>query len=64
MSTSQPDIPSQISSSPPAAAIRELGGAAVAVNLRGHMLVTRHSVPALLARGGGAIVKHGRLPDV
>jgi NAD(P)-dependent dehydrogenase (short-subunit alcohol dehydrogenase family) len=28
----------------------------IAVNLRGHMLVTRHSVPALLARGGGAIV--------
>ena len=28
----------------------------MAVNLRGHMLVTRHSVPALLARGGGAIV--------
>jgi NAD(P)-dependent dehydrogenase (short-subunit alcohol dehydrogenase family) len=28
----------------------------VAVNLRGHMLVSRHAVPALLARGGGAIV--------
>jgi NAD(P)-dependent dehydrogenase (short-subunit alcohol dehydrogenase family) len=28
----------------------------IAVNLRGHMLVTRHSVPALLARGGGAII--------
>jgi len=28
----------------------------VAVNLRGHMLVTRHTVPQLLARGGGAIV--------
>ena len=28
----------------------------IAVNLRGHMLVTRRSVPALLARGGGAIV--------
>ena len=28
----------------------------IAVNLRGHMLVTRHSVPVLLARGGGAIV--------
>ncbi|MER5183413.1 SDR family NAD(P)-dependent oxidoreductase [Streptomyces sp. NPDC002896] len=28
----------------------------IAVNLRGHMLVTRHAVPALLARGGGAIV--------
>jgi NAD(P)-dependent dehydrogenase (short-subunit alcohol dehydrogenase family) len=28
----------------------------VAVNLRGHMLCTRHAIPALLARGGGAIV--------
>jgi NAD(P)-dependent dehydrogenase (short-subunit alcohol dehydrogenase family) len=28
----------------------------VAVNLRGHMLVTRHAVPRLLERGGGAIV--------
>lgn len=28
----------------------------IAVNLRGHMLVSRHSIPALLARGGGAIV--------
>lgn len=28
----------------------------VAVNLRGHMLVTRHCVPRLLERGGGAIV--------
>ncbi|MEE2030688.1 SDR family NAD(P)-dependent oxidoreductase [Rhodococcus chondri] len=28
----------------------------VAVNLRGHMLVTRHTVPHLLARGGGSIV--------
>jgi NAD(P)-dependent dehydrogenase (short-subunit alcohol dehydrogenase family) len=28
----------------------------IAVNLRGHMLVTRHVVPELLARGGGAIV--------
>lgn len=28
----------------------------VAVNLRGHMLVSRHTVPELLARGGGAIV--------
>ncbi|SEG59289.1 NAD(P)-dependent dehydrogenase, short-chain alcohol dehydrogenase family [Thermomonospora echinospora] len=28
----------------------------IAVNLRGHMLVTRHTVPELLARGGGAIV--------
>ena len=28
----------------------------IAVNLRGHMLVSRHSIPELLARGGGAIV--------
>jgi NAD(P)-dependent dehydrogenase (short-subunit alcohol dehydrogenase family) len=28
----------------------------VAVNLRGHMLVTRHTVPKLLERGGGAVV--------
>lgn len=28
----------------------------IAVNLRGHMLVTRHTVPHLLAGGGGAIV--------
>ncbi len=28
----------------------------VAVNLRGHMLVTRHTVPHLLTTGGGAIV--------
>ncbi|MFD3811846.1 SDR family NAD(P)-dependent oxidoreductase [Rhodococcus sp. NPDC058639] len=28
----------------------------IAVNLRGHMLVTRHTVPLLLERGGGAIV--------
>jgi NAD(P)-dependent dehydrogenase (short-subunit alcohol dehydrogenase family) len=28
----------------------------VAVNLRGHLLVTRHSVPEILRRGGGAIV--------
>jgi NAD(P)-dependent dehydrogenase (short-subunit alcohol dehydrogenase family) len=28
----------------------------VSVNLRGHMLVARHSVPELLARGGGALV--------
>jgi NAD(P)-dependent dehydrogenase (short-subunit alcohol dehydrogenase family) len=27
-----------------------------AVNLRGHLLCTRHAVPALLERGGGAIV--------
>lgn len=28
----------------------------IAVNLRGHMLVSRHTIPALLERGGGAIV--------
>jgi NAD(P)-dependent dehydrogenase (short-subunit alcohol dehydrogenase family) len=28
----------------------------LAVNLRGHLLCTRHAVPALLAHGGGAIV--------
>lgn len=28
----------------------------LAVNLRGHLLCTRHAVPALLERGGGAIV--------
>lgn len=28
----------------------------IAVNLRGHMLVSRHAIPELLARGGGAIV--------
>jgi NAD(P)-dependent dehydrogenase (short-subunit alcohol dehydrogenase family) len=28
----------------------------IAVNLRGHMLVTRHVVPEILKRGGGAIV--------
>ena len=28
----------------------------IAVNLRGHMLVSRHVIPELLARGGGAIV--------
>jgi NAD(P)-dependent dehydrogenase (short-subunit alcohol dehydrogenase family) len=28
----------------------------LAVNLRGHLLCTRHAVPALLARGGGALV--------
>ena len=28
----------------------------MATNLRGHLLCTRHAVPALLARGGGAIV--------
>jgi len=27
-----------------------------AVNLRGHLLCTRHAVPALLERGGGAII--------
>jgi NAD(P)-dependent dehydrogenase (short-subunit alcohol dehydrogenase family) len=34
----------------------EIWDRTVAVNLRGHMLVTRHSIPQLLARGGGAIV--------
>ncbi|MFF3663818.1 SDR family NAD(P)-dependent oxidoreductase [Streptomyces olivochromogenes] len=34
----------------------EIWDRTVAVNLRGHMLVTRHAVPELLARGGGAIV--------
>ncbi|HEU4324116.1 MAG TPA: glucose 1-dehydrogenase [Roseiflexaceae bacterium] len=28
----------------------------IAVNLRGHLLCTRHALPALLKRGGGAIV--------
>lgn len=28
----------------------------IAVNLRGHLLCTRHAVPALLQRGGGSIV--------
>lgn len=28
----------------------------IAVNLRGHLLCTRHALPLLLARGGGAIV--------
>ena len=28
----------------------------IAVNLRGHMLVARHSIPHLLTRGGGGIV--------
>ncbi|MDB5396093.1 MAG: family oxidoreductase [Rhodospirillales bacterium] len=28
----------------------------IAVNLRGHLLCTRHAIPALLKRGGGAIV--------
>ncbi len=28
----------------------------LAVNLRGHLLCTRHAIPALLQRGGGAIV--------
>jgi NAD(P)-dependent dehydrogenase (short-subunit alcohol dehydrogenase family) len=31
----------------------------LAVNLRGHLLCTRHAVPALLASGGGAIVYTG-----
>ncbi|MGW0173639.1 SDR family NAD(P)-dependent oxidoreductase [Rhodococcus sp. NPDC003322] len=34
----------------------EIWDRTVAVNLRGHMLVTRHAVPRLLERGGGAIV--------
>lgn len=34
----------------------EIWDRTIAVNLRGHMLVTRHSIPELLARGGGAIV--------
>ena len=29
---------------------------AMAVNLRGHLLCTRHAIPAMLKRGGGAIV--------
>lgn len=28
----------------------------IAVNLRGHLLCTRHSIPAMLERGGGVIV--------
>jgi NAD(P)-dependent dehydrogenase (short-subunit alcohol dehydrogenase family) len=28
----------------------------IAVNLRGHLLCTRHAIPALLKRGGGAMV--------
>jgi NAD(P)-dependent dehydrogenase (short-subunit alcohol dehydrogenase family) len=34
----------------------EIWDRTVAVNLRGHMLVTRHAVPRLLDAGGGAIV--------
>ena len=34
----------------------EIWDRTIAVNLRGHMLVTRHTVPRLLERGGGAIV--------
>lgn len=34
----------------------EIWDRTIAVNLRGHMLVTRHSIPELLARGGGTIV--------
>ncbi|MEU5842057.1 SDR family NAD(P)-dependent oxidoreductase [Rhodococcus sp. NPDC047139] len=34
----------------------EIWDRTVAVNLRGHMLVTRHCVPKLLERGGGTIV--------
>jgi len=32
---------------------------AVAVNLRGHLLCTRHAIPEMLKRGGGAIVYTG-----
>jgi len=28
----------------------------MAINLRGHLLCTRHAIPALLTRGGGAII--------
>jgi NAD(P)-dependent dehydrogenase (short-subunit alcohol dehydrogenase family) len=34
----------------------ELFDRTIAVNLRGHLLCTRHAIPALLKRGGGAIV--------
>jgi NAD(P)-dependent dehydrogenase (short-subunit alcohol dehydrogenase family) len=34
----------------------ELFDRTIAVNLRGHLLCTRHAIPALLSRGGGAIV--------
>jgi NAD(P)-dependent dehydrogenase (short-subunit alcohol dehydrogenase family) len=34
----------------------EIWDRTVAVNLRGHMLVSRHSIPELLKRGGGSIV--------
>jgi NAD(P)-dependent dehydrogenase (short-subunit alcohol dehydrogenase family) len=32
---------------------------AIAVNLRGHLLCTRHAIPEMLKRGGGAIVYTG-----
>jgi NAD(P)-dependent dehydrogenase (short-subunit alcohol dehydrogenase family) len=34
----------------------EIWDRTMAVNLRGHLLCTRHAIPALLKRGGGAIV--------
>ncbi len=34
----------------------ELWDKTMAINLRGHLLCTRHAIPALLKRGGGAIV--------
>ncbi|PXW24621.1 SDR family NAD(P)-dependent oxidoreductase [Nocardia sp. 348MFTsu5.1] len=34
----------------------EIWDRTIAVNLRGHMLVSRHSIPELLKRGGGSIV--------
>jgi NAD(P)-dependent dehydrogenase (short-subunit alcohol dehydrogenase family) len=34
----------------------ELFDRTIAINLRGHLLCTRHAVPELLKRGGGAIV--------
>ena len=34
----------------------EIWDQTMAVNLRGHLLCTRHAIPALLKRGGGAIV--------
>jgi NAD(P)-dependent dehydrogenase (short-subunit alcohol dehydrogenase family) len=34
----------------------EIWDRTMAINLRGHLLCTRHAIPALLKRGGGAIV--------
>lgn len=34
----------------------EIWDRTIAVNLRGHMLVSRHSIPELLKRGGGSLV--------